>query len=72
MNYVVHHMNLEFLFKTWPSIEKVHRTLPFSESPYLKEYINHNTKLPLKGTNDFEKDFFNSLIMLVLGNSGKC
>jgi len=36
----------------------VHRILALTDSPYLKEYINYNTKLRQKGTNDFENNFF--------------
>ena len=58
INYVVHYKNLEFYLKHGLVLKKVHRILAFTEAPYLKEYINHNTKLRQKGKNDFEKDFF--------------
>ena len=50
-------MNLEFYLKRGLVLKKVLRILGFTESPFLKEYIHHNTKLPQKGTNDYEKDF---------------
>ena len=38
--------------------EKVHRIIEFEQEAWLKEYIDVNTELRKKATNDFEKDFF--------------
>ena len=37
---------------------KVHRKIEFEQESWLKEYIDVNTELRKKATNDFEKDFF--------------
>ena len=37
---------------------KVPQVIEFDKEAWLKEYINFNTELRKKATNDFEKDFF--------------
>jgi len=41
-------------------VTKVHKGIKFNESPWLKPYINKNTALRTKASNNFEKDFSNS------------
>ena len=39
-------------------LEKIHQAIEFDQSAWMKPYINFNTELRTKATNDFEKDFF--------------
>ena len=53
-DYVVHIKALEHGLK----LINVHQVIEFDQEEWLKEYINLNTELRKKATNDFEKDFF--------------
>ena len=39
-------------------LKKDHRLIKFNEEAWLKPYIDMNTELSKKQTNDFQKDFF--------------
>ena len=43
-NYVVHFKNLKFYLKQGLKLTKIHRILQFEQSPWLKTYIDFNTK----------------------------
>ena len=56
--YVIHHEDLKLYESLGLKITKIHRGISFKEEPWLKKYIELNTKLRMEAKNDFEKDFF--------------
>jgi hypothetical protein len=55
---VIHYTTLKLYLKLSLNFEKTHKILEFNHSDWLKVYIDFNTALRTKATNDFEKDFF--------------
>ena len=54
--YVVHHSILKEYIKLGLKVTKVHRTISFEESDWLKKYIDFNTEQRKNAKTDFEKD----------------
>ena len=48
---------------------KVHRSLKFEQSNWLKEYVEFNTKKRQESTDKFNKNFFKLIINCVYGKS---
>ena len=68
-NYIVYINVLKQALDHGLKLKKVHRVIEFEQEAWLKEYIDVNTELRKKATNDFEKDFFKLMYNAVFGKT---
>ena len=67
--YVIYHETLKLYLSLGLKLTKIHRGITFEECAWLKPYIDLNTDLRAKATNDFEKDFFKLMNNSVFGKT---
>ena len=58
VKYVVHYRNLKLYIQLSLVVTKVHQVLTFKQSPWLKTYLDFNTRQCSSAGNSFLKDFF--------------
>ena len=67
--YSVHYRNLKLYVRLGMRVTKVHRVISFTQSKWLKPYIEFNTRQRQHARNDFEKDFFKLMNNSVFGKT---
>ena len=67
--YVIHIRALDQALRHGLVLEKIHRASEFNQSDWMKDYIDFNTQLRTKATNDFEKDFHKLMNNSVFGKT---
>ena len=67
--YTLHYRNLKLYLSMGMKLVKVHRIIGFRQSPWLKSYIELNTKLRAAAKTDSEKEFFKLMNNSVFGKT---
>ena len=68
-NYVAHINMLKQALDHGLKLRQLHRVIEFEQEAWLKKFIDFNTDLRAKATNDFEKDFFKLMNNAVFGKT---
>jgi hypothetical protein len=69
IGYVVNYRYLKLVLSLGVELRSVGRVLQFTQTQFLKKYIDLNTDLRKDGKNDFEKDFFKLMNNSVFGKT---
>lgn len=67
--YVIHYLNLKQCLQYGLKLKQIHRALKFSQSRWLKPYIELNTQLRNSAKNAFERDLYKLKINSIYGKT---
>ena len=67
--YVIHIRVLDQALMHGLVLERIYKAIEFSQTDWIKPYIDFNTKIRTEATNDFEKDFFKLMNNSVFGKT---
>lgn len=68
-HYVLHYRMLKLALQQGLRLKRIHRVLQFDQRAWLKPYIDLNTEMRKRATNDFEKNFFKLMINTIFGKT---
>jgi hypothetical protein len=68
-NYVVDGATLDYYIKKGLTVSNIHKCLQYRQSPWLKSYIELNSKLRASSTTEFAKNFFKLMNNSVYGQT---
>lgn len=68
-NYVIHQTMLKMALQQGLELKKIHRVLSFRQDKFLKPYIELNTSMRQRATNEFEKNFYKLMSNAIYGKN---
>jgi hypothetical protein len=69
IKYKTHYRNLKLYLSLHMKLLRIHRVVAFQQKPWLKAYVDLNTRMRQLAKTDFEKDFFKLMVNAFFGKS---